>query len=307
MPQLARRMGRAKPSAIMVVAEKAKALKAEGRDIISFSIGVPNFLPGEHVYAAAREALAKDSGQYGSQPRRRRAARRLPRAHRGGRPDRLHAGPLRDRHRRQAHALQPGRGAARRRRHHRLRDAVLDQLRRHRRHLQREASRAAVPGRARTTRSRRRSSTRRWRRSRRSSCSTIPSTRPAWSTRKAEIEALADVLVEASGHLGRRRRHLQPHGVRRHRLPQLRALRGRRCATASIFVDSLSKTYGMPGWRVGFMAGPGVGRQGGDHAQFQPHHQHAGSGHRRRGGRAVRSAGRADARRTPSSRPSATR
>ena len=64
MPQLARRIGRAKPSAIMLVAEKAKQLKAEGRDIISFSIGVPNFLPGEHVYAAAREALAKDSGQY---------------------------------------------------------------------------------------------------------------------------------------------------------------------------------------------------------------------------------------------------
>jgi len=66
MPKLARRMGRAKPSAIMVVAEKAKKLKAEGRDIISFSIGVPNFLPGEHVYAAARAALDKDSGQYGS-------------------------------------------------------------------------------------------------------------------------------------------------------------------------------------------------------------------------------------------------
>ena len=66
MPQLAQRMGRAKPSAIMAVAEKAKKLKAEGRDIVSFSIGVPNFLPGEHVYAAAREALAKDSGQYGS-------------------------------------------------------------------------------------------------------------------------------------------------------------------------------------------------------------------------------------------------
>ncbi|MCM2335658.1 MAG: aminotransferase class I/II-fold pyridoxal phosphate-dependent enzyme [Pseudomonas sp.] len=66
MPQLARRIGRAKPSAIMLVADKAKRLKAEGRDIISFSIGVPNFLPGEHVYAAARDALAKDSGQYGS-------------------------------------------------------------------------------------------------------------------------------------------------------------------------------------------------------------------------------------------------
>ena len=66
MLQLARRMGRAKPSAIMMVAEKAKRLKSEGRDIISFSIGVPNFLPGDHVYAAARDALAKDSGQYGS-------------------------------------------------------------------------------------------------------------------------------------------------------------------------------------------------------------------------------------------------
>jgi aspartate aminotransferase len=59
-------MGRAKPSAIMAVAEKAKQLKAAGRDIISFSIGVPNFLPGEHVYQAARDALAKDTGQYGS-------------------------------------------------------------------------------------------------------------------------------------------------------------------------------------------------------------------------------------------------
>ncbi len=66
MPQFARRIGRAKPSAIMQVAEKAKRLKAEGRDIISFSIGVPNFLPGEHVYAAVRDALSSDSGQYGS-------------------------------------------------------------------------------------------------------------------------------------------------------------------------------------------------------------------------------------------------
>ncbi len=66
MPQLARRIGRAKPSAIMQIAEKAKRLKSEGRDIISFSIGVPNFLPGEHVYQAARDALSHDSGQYGS-------------------------------------------------------------------------------------------------------------------------------------------------------------------------------------------------------------------------------------------------
>ena len=66
MLKLAQRVGRAKPSAIMEIAQKAKRLKAEGRDIISFSIGVPNFLPGERVYAAAREALSHDSGQYGS-------------------------------------------------------------------------------------------------------------------------------------------------------------------------------------------------------------------------------------------------
>src|SRR6478672_10906413 len=66
MLKLAARMGRAKPSAIMAVAEKAKQLKAAGRDIVSFSIGVPNFLPGEHVYAAVRDALGTDSGQYGS-------------------------------------------------------------------------------------------------------------------------------------------------------------------------------------------------------------------------------------------------
>ena len=43
MPVLANRMGRAKPSAIMKIANKAKQLKAEGKDVISFSVGVPNF------------------------------------------------------------------------------------------------------------------------------------------------------------------------------------------------------------------------------------------------------------------------
>src|SRR5690348_2734918 len=66
MVGLARRMSRAKPSAILAVAEKAKQLRAQGRDVISFSIGVPNFLPGQHVYDAAAAALRTDSGQYGS-------------------------------------------------------------------------------------------------------------------------------------------------------------------------------------------------------------------------------------------------
>jgi aspartate aminotransferase len=66
MPKLAQRMGRAKPSAIMQIVEKTRQMKAAGREVISFSIGVPNFLPGPHVHAAAREALEHDSGQYGS-------------------------------------------------------------------------------------------------------------------------------------------------------------------------------------------------------------------------------------------------
>ncbi|MGH8041216.1 MAG: aminotransferase class I/II-fold pyridoxal phosphate-dependent enzyme [Rudaea sp.] len=66
MLQLAQRMSRAKPSAIMLIADKAKQLRAAGRSIVNFSIGVPNFLPGEHVYAAVREALKHDTGGYGS-------------------------------------------------------------------------------------------------------------------------------------------------------------------------------------------------------------------------------------------------
>ena len=66
MPRLATRTGRAKPSAIMVIAEKAKQLKTEGKDVVNFSIGVPNFLPGDHVYQAVRDWTSRDSGAYGS-------------------------------------------------------------------------------------------------------------------------------------------------------------------------------------------------------------------------------------------------
>lgn len=66
MPKLSARTSRAKPSAIMVIAGKAKQLAAAGHDVVNFSIGVPNFLPGEHVYSAVREALARDSGEYGT-------------------------------------------------------------------------------------------------------------------------------------------------------------------------------------------------------------------------------------------------
>ncbi len=66
MPKLAARTGRAKPSAIMVIADTARQLKADGKDVVNFSIGVPNFLPGGHVYAAVRDWMPRDSGGYGT-------------------------------------------------------------------------------------------------------------------------------------------------------------------------------------------------------------------------------------------------
>ncbi|HEX7370461.1 MAG TPA: pyridoxal phosphate-dependent aminotransferase [Rhodanobacteraceae bacterium] len=66
MPKLAARTARAKPSAIMVIADTAKQLRAEGKDVVNFSIGVPNFLPGDHVYQAVRDWMPKDSGGYGT-------------------------------------------------------------------------------------------------------------------------------------------------------------------------------------------------------------------------------------------------
>ncbi len=64
MPQLAQRMAKSKESAIIEIANKARKLKAEGRDIISFSIGVPNFLPAAHVKEAAHHEIEYDKGTY---------------------------------------------------------------------------------------------------------------------------------------------------------------------------------------------------------------------------------------------------
>ena len=51
------------PSATVAVAAKVQELKSAGREVISFSIGVPNFEPPAHAYAAADVAPAKDPGQ----------------------------------------------------------------------------------------------------------------------------------------------------------------------------------------------------------------------------------------------------
>jgi aspartate aminotransferase len=63
-PPLAHRMETLKPSAIIVVANAARDLKAAGKDVVSLSIGVPGFLPPAHVYEAAHKAVDADTGDY---------------------------------------------------------------------------------------------------------------------------------------------------------------------------------------------------------------------------------------------------
>ncbi len=64
MPELANRMQRIKGSAIDAVAQKVRDLKEQDQEIINFSIGVPNFLPPDRIYEAAREDIDHDQGTY---------------------------------------------------------------------------------------------------------------------------------------------------------------------------------------------------------------------------------------------------
>ena len=55
--QLAQRIARVKPSATLAVTARAKALQAQGRDVISLGAGEPDFDTPEHIKAAARKAI----------------------------------------------------------------------------------------------------------------------------------------------------------------------------------------------------------------------------------------------------------
>lgn len=64
MPFLADRLSAVKPSPTLGINSKAKALKAEGRDIISLSVGEPDFDTPDHVKAAAVAAIAAGDTKY---------------------------------------------------------------------------------------------------------------------------------------------------------------------------------------------------------------------------------------------------
>lgn len=63
--QLAARVGQVPPSLTLAIAAKAKAMKAEGIDVCSFSAGEPDFDTPAHIKAAAAKALEEGKTRYG--------------------------------------------------------------------------------------------------------------------------------------------------------------------------------------------------------------------------------------------------
>ncbi|MFN6535307.1 MAG: pyridoxal phosphate-dependent aminotransferase [Nostoc sp. EkiNYC01] len=79
--KLAARVSQVTPSLTLAIAAKAKALKAEGIDVCSFSAGEPDFDTPAHIKAAAAKALDEGKTKYGAaagEPKLREAiARKL--------------------------------------------------------------------------------------------------------------------------------------------------------------------------------------------------------------------------------------
>jgi aspartate aminotransferase len=61
---LADALSRVKPSATIVMTQKARDLKAQGRDVISLSVGEPDFDTPPHIKQAAIEAIARGETKY---------------------------------------------------------------------------------------------------------------------------------------------------------------------------------------------------------------------------------------------------
>ncbi len=64
MPFLANALSRVKPSATIAVTQKARDLKAQGREVISLSVGEPDFDTPEHIRNAAKAAMDRGETRY---------------------------------------------------------------------------------------------------------------------------------------------------------------------------------------------------------------------------------------------------
>ncbi len=65
MAFIADALSRVKPSATIAVTQKARELKAQGREIISLSVGEPDFGTPDNIKAAAIEAIRRGETKYG--------------------------------------------------------------------------------------------------------------------------------------------------------------------------------------------------------------------------------------------------
>lgn len=66
--RIASRLSRIKPSATMAVSAKAMELKAQGREVISLSVGEPDFPTPENIVRAAKDALDQGFTRYTQVP-----------------------------------------------------------------------------------------------------------------------------------------------------------------------------------------------------------------------------------------------
>lgn len=64
MVQLSTVIGQIPPSSTLAAAARANKLRAEGRDVVSFTVGEPDMPTPEHIKAAAREALDRNETRY---------------------------------------------------------------------------------------------------------------------------------------------------------------------------------------------------------------------------------------------------
>lgn len=65
---LSRRITNLAPSATMAMSSKAQALKAQGRDILSLSVGEPDFPTPAHICEAAKKAIDANFTRYTAEP-----------------------------------------------------------------------------------------------------------------------------------------------------------------------------------------------------------------------------------------------
>ena len=68
MGLISKRVQKVKPSATLALVAKASELKAEGKDVISLSVGEPDFDTPEHIKNAAKKAMDQGKTKYTPRP-----------------------------------------------------------------------------------------------------------------------------------------------------------------------------------------------------------------------------------------------